>query len=334
MRSCTHCVLTEAFPGVRFDSHGVCSCCRESKIEGDVAAKQDRARRKFEQLAGSIRGARGYHCLLAYSGGKDSTYTLWQLRERYGLRVLAVTFDNGFVSPHAFTNIRRVVEVVNADHLFVKPRFDLLRKVFASVSENSPFPMKALERASSICNACMGLVKSVTLRIAIEQRIPVVVYGWSPGQAPVSASMFRMNAGMLEQMHETRMAPLRSIAGDDLDPYLLNESHFSRPEDLPYSVNPLAFLPYEEDRIVDQVKQLGWQPPTDTDGNSTNCLLNAYANRVHLRKYGFHPYAFEIAGLVRRGAMTREQGLAKLADLGSEEVAKSVAQRLQVEGVL
>ena len=29
---------------------------------------------------------------------------------------------------------------------------------------------------------------------------------------------------------------------------------------------------------------------------------------------GYHPYAFEIAGLVRDGHMTREEGLAKLRD--------------------
>jgi len=328
MMTCTRCVLTETFPGIRFDDDGVCNYCLESRAEAHLAAKQERARRKFEQLVDGVRGASGFHCLLAYSGGKDSTYTLWQLRQRYGLRVLAVTFDNGFVSPYALSNIRRVVEAVNADHMFVKPRFDMLRKLFLGVSENSPFPMKALERASSICNACMGMVKSITLRIAIEQRIPIVVYGWSPGQAPISASVFRMNAAMFEQMHETRTAPLRAIAGSDLDPYLLNESHFSRSDDFPCNVNPLAFLEYDEHRIIEEIQQLGWKLPTDTDGNSTNCLLNAYANRVHLRQHGFHPYAFEIAGLVRQGAMTRQEGLAKLEDLGPESAARSVAERL------
>jgi len=328
MKTCTRCVLTETFPSIRFDEDGVCNYCRESRGEAHTEAKQERARRKFEQLVDRVRSASGYHCLLAYSGGKDSTYTLWQLRERYGLRVLAVTFDNGFISPHAFTNIRRVVEALNADHILIKPRFDLLRRIFAGVAESSPFPMKALERASSICNACMGLVKSITLRLAIEQQIPIVAYGWSPGQAPMSASVFRMNAAMFKQMHETRTAPLRAIAGDDLAPYLLNESHFSRRNDFPYNVNPLAFLEYDEHQIIEQIKQLGWQSPDDTDGNSTNCLLNSYANRVHLQQYGFHPYAFEIAGLVRQRAMTRQEGLAKLKDLGSERAARRVAERL------
>ena len=51
---------------------------------------------------GHFPGRKNDHCLLGFSGGKDSSYTLWQLRERYGLRVLAVTLDNGFISPGSF----------------------------------------------------------------------------------------------------------------------------------------------------------------------------------------------------------------------------------------
>lgn len=34
---------------------------------------------------------------MAYSGGKDSTYTLMVLVRHYRLRVLALTFDSGFM---------------------------------------------------------------------------------------------------------------------------------------------------------------------------------------------------------------------------------------------
>ena len=326
MRICARCVLPETFPGIRFDDAGVCNHCCSCHSE-TTASKEDAARLKFENLAESIRGKSGYHCLLAYSGGKDSTYTLWLLREHYKLRVLAVTFDNGFVSPGAFSNIRKMVEAVNADHILVKPRFDVLKRIFASVSADSPFPMKALERASSICNACMGLVKSIVIRIAVEQQIPLTAYGWSPGQAPPAASFFRLNASMVRQMEEARVAPLRAIASEELSPYLLNEKHYEQGE-FPYSVSPLAFHEYDEQRIIDHVKALGWQPPEDTDGNSSNCLLNSFANQLHVARYGFHPYAFEVAGLVRQGVMGREDGLGKLANTGTEKVVSYVAARL------
>ena len=35
---------------------------------------------------------------MCYSGGKDSTYTSIILKNEYKLNILAITFDNGFVS--------------------------------------------------------------------------------------------------------------------------------------------------------------------------------------------------------------------------------------------
>ncbi|NWG76396.1 MAG: hypothetical protein HXY24_17640, partial [Rubrivivax sp.] len=121
-------------------------------------------------IINQVRGQGEYDCLLAYSGGKDSTYTLALLRDEYGLRVLAVTFDNGFVSPGAFANIRRVVEALDVDHLFIKPHFGLLRKLFVAASTGEIFSPAALQRASGICNACITLVKNVAWRTAIERR--------------------------------------------------------------------------------------------------------------------------------------------------------------------
>ena len=173
MRICTRCLLPESFPSIRFNDEGVCNHCLEFKNRDPRRTEKEQYRKRFESIVHETRSRSGYHCLSAYSGGKDSTYTLWLLREHYGLNVLAVTLDSGFVSPKAFANIRRIVEVLCVDHLFVKPRLDLLVKIFRSVSLANPFPSVALQRASSICNACIGLVKNVTLRMAIEQKIPL-----------------------------------------------------------------------------------------------------------------------------------------------------------------
>ena len=56
-----------------------------------------------------------YDVLVAYSGGKDSTYTLDVLVNKYNLRVLALTFDNTFISPRAEENIRNVCGALGAD---------------------------------------------------------------------------------------------------------------------------------------------------------------------------------------------------------------------------
>lgn len=332
MKLCARCVLPETFPGVRFDKDGVCNFCLSYRGEDRFEARKMATRQRFKELADEVRVREGFHCVLAFSGGKDSSYTLQLLRERYDLRVLAVTLDNGFISPQSFINIQRVVERVGADGLIIKPQLDLVTTIFREVSDNPPYPMKALERASSICNACIGLVKNAVMRVALEQRVPLVAFGWSPGQAPISASLFQMNADMLRQMHDVRSAPLRSVAGGRVSPYLLEERLLAQVREFPYNVNPLAFHDYNEQEVLEAIAALGWEAPKDTDGNSSNCLLNTYGVRLHLEQYGFHSYAFEVAGLVRAGVMTRDEGLESLADLGSEDVLAAVRDRLGLEG--
>jgi hypothetical protein len=105
---------------------------------------------------------------------------------------------------------------------------------------------------------------------------------------------------------------LHDIAGDVINPYFVTEEQFRQPDKFPWNVHPLAFLPYDEGKIVEQIKKYGWEKPDDTDPNSSNCLLNAYANQIHRQRYDFHPYVWEIANMVREGVMKRVEGLEKI----------------------
>jgi len=49
---------------------------------------------------------------------------------------------------------------------------------------------------------------------------------------------------------------------------------------------------------------------------------------VHRQQHGFHPYAFEVAGLVRMGVMSREEGLTRLDKAGDEGVIQAVKSKL------
>ena len=80
----------------------------------------------------------------------------------------------------------------------------------------------------------------------------------------------------------------------------------------PVNIHPLAFFEYDEDHIISTIKELGWLKPEYTDPNSTNCLLNALANHLHRKRFYFHPYAWEIVGIVRSGCMHREEGIEKI----------------------
>lgn len=328
IRRCTRCILPETLPGIQFDEEGVCQYCRRQPSPERLAAQRARLRGRFEALVDQIRHRPGYHCLVAWSGGKDSTYTLWVLKEQFGLHILAFTFDNGFVSPAALKNIRVVAENLGVDHIMVKPRFDLLRQVFVASTQSALYPPRALERASAICNSCMALAKGIGLRLALEREIPLLAYGWSPGQAPLASALFHTNLSMLRAFLQTAIEPLRRATDDRIEVYFPAERDLKQAKAFPYNVSPLAFLDYDERTALRQVEALGWQRPQDTDPNSTNCLLNSYANQVHLEQMGYHPYVMELAGLVREGYLDRDEALARLKVAASPVVTAAVQAKL------
>jgi len=64
------------------------------------------------------------------------------------------------------------------------------------------------------------------------------------------------------------------------------------------------------------------------DANSTNCLLNSLANSVHQERHGFHPYAFEMAKLVREGYLDRRTALEKLNKAEDPATVDAVKKKL------
>jgi tRNA(Ile)-lysidine synthase TilS/MesJ len=328
MKRCARCVLPETFPGISYDEDGICNFCRSFRGQEHLDKSIEKYRKRFERLLEERRREGGYDCLMAYSGGKDSTYTLVVLKETYNLSILALTIDNGFISPRSLENIRNVAEGLGIDHIIYKPRFDLLKKIFSEAKKSQMYSPKTLERASTICTSCMGLVKFIALRMAVESRIPFIMYGWSPGQAPISASIFRNNPSMIRSMQKALFEPMYEAAGEGLENYFLTEEHFEMEERFPHNISPLAFLQYDESRIHETIKKLGWEKPTDTDPNSTNCLLNAFANKIHIDRFGYNPYAFELAKLVREGYMDREEAVERLEQEQDAGMVSLVDKRL------
>ncbi len=329
MKRCKVCVLPEGFPHINFDEAGVCSLCQNRKTRAELKRLEREYRARFESLVKKVRGRGEYDVLVAYSGGKDSSYALSVFKEAYGLRVLALTLNNSFMPHQAFVNIRNVVEALGVDHIILKPRFDILKKIFRQALKKSPYPAKSLERASAICTSCIGLVKYTALKLAIEKDIPFIGFGWSPGQAPITSSVLKITPPMLRGMENVTKRALVAMAGKGVEAYFLGERHYAK-KDFPYFVHPLAFLGYDEKKIAAKMKRLGWVRPAGVDANSTNCLLNSLANEAHTARYGFHPYTLEIAELVRGGCISRAEGLARIKSPGGKKTIDMVKKRLGI----
>lgn len=270
-----------------------------------------------------------YQILLAYSGGKDSTFTLYKLRKKFNVSVLAVTFDNGFLTEECRQNIHEVTARLGVDSITIKPSFSMLVNIFNLAASKEMFPKKALERASSICTACIGIVKATVYKEAILRKIPFVCFGWTPGQARVKDPIMKLDYRMLIANQKQILDPIVKSLGDEYNKYFIDPEWIkAQQEYVPSLAYPLVFSNYNEDELLDTIKGIGWKRPENTDMNSTNCLLNSYANYIHQRDYGYNPYSLEIANLVRQGFLTREEGLKKLAAPGEAAVISYVKGEL------
>lgn len=315
LKICSRCILPETFPKIQFDPNGVCNyCLKEEKTVAEAPAKKEKYRQALDDLIGSLRGkAPVYDTIMAFSGGKDSSYTLKLLKERYSLRILALTFDNHFVSQAAWANIKVVTDTLNVDLVTVRPPWPAMRSLFTATAKEDIFPAPTLLRASAMCTACIGMVKSLVLRYALEMSIPMAAFGWSPGQAPIQSAIMKTNPELIRQNQKVLRVAVKEKVASEINRYFVPDEYFTAYRDrFPHNIHPLAFFDYDEEKIKGELESMHWTAPQDTDSNSTNCLLNAFANKCHLDRHGFHPYVWEIANMVRQGVMKRQEGIEKI----------------------
>jgi hypothetical protein len=331
MKICQQCILPETFLGIKFDDQGICNHCRKadsSPIDSDE--QKEEYRDKLDKLITSIKGSAPlYDVIIAYSGGKDSSYTMKLLKERYNLRILAITFDNNFVSPVAWQNIRTITDTLEADHIIYKLPWPIAKTIFRKTAQEDIFPVPTLLRASSVCTACIGFVKSLVLKTALEMSIPLAAFGWSPGQAPIQSAIMKTNPALTAQNQSSLKKAFSSDIIKRINQYFIPGTYYEIYKDrFPYNIHPLAFFKYDEGDVISQIKSLGWKEPKDTDTNSSNCLLNAFANQCHIKRHGFNPYVWEIANMVRQGVMGRDEGVEKIYTEQNHDMVNYAKEKL------
>lgn len=345
MTRCPRCALPDAFPGFEMTSAGVCNYCVYHDLFMDrLAAFRSRLRDEFTRAVDDARRANpsGHHCILCYSGGKDSTFLLHLLKTQYGLNPLAFTLDNGFISPQAFRNIAKVVDALAVDHIYVRPRSDVIKAVFREALTNDKLLSKSLlPYASQCCLSCISTVLSTALKMGREKNIPLVVIGFTPGQAAdVAIESFMKTGSTVFFAREVNRDdpvdfakiirdPLHEAVGEQIDQYLIKSQYLEAGEHYPKVLYPYhAMVEYDEGVIYDTIGRYGWTAPRDTDACSTNCRLNTVAIQAQVHQRGYHPYIAEMSCLVREGKLSWQEAVEREQTLASPGVVKDVLRQL------
>mgnify|MGYP000424564041 FL=1 len=143
LQICSRCIYDERVPGIEFNSEGICNYCQQvDDLIEQYGYAQKKGIDELNRIISKIKKSgkkRKYDCVVGVSGGTDSSYMLYLTKE-WGLRPLAVHYDNTWNTAIATQNIRKMLSKLGID-LYTKvvnnkEADDIFRSFFeASVAE-------------------------------------------------------------------------------------------------------------------------------------------------------------------------------------------------------
>ena len=110
-------------PGITFDEDGVCSACRnyEHRNLVDWNARWEEFKAICDKYRG-MNGPSGYDCMVAVSGGKDSHFQVYLMKEVMGMNPLLVSVEDNFPMTTAGKhNLKNISEAFGCDLISMKP---------------------------------------------------------------------------------------------------------------------------------------------------------------------------------------------------------------------
>jgi len=115
---CKSCVLDTNVAGLQVDENGICQYCHQfdrqkSQIVLNKAEKEEELNHHINLIKSDGSG-KAYDCIIGLSGGVDSSYVAWLLKQK-GIRPLAVHFDNGWNTEIAVSNIENICHKLNIE---------------------------------------------------------------------------------------------------------------------------------------------------------------------------------------------------------------------------
>lgn len=316
MKEPTRCKIC-IYPNTRPDTHfvdGVCSGCRSFMERKNIDYTE-----LAEALSGILQDAEDearerkapYHCVVPISGGKDSTVQVLGLVER-GAKVLAVNSGTDYLTPigrRNLDNLKRFCDVIE-----YTPNIEVRKKLVRIGLEMVGDPSYPEHLA----------IWSIPTRIAVQMRIPLVVWGEQPQREYASPNGVEP-ATNLDASWVAQFGGMLGLRLDDLIGIECLSKHDLQVFRFP-SNESLNEAGVKGIWLGDYMNWDGWKNSFIAQQCGFECLpfpvetsvanyenLDNYLTvlRDYLRylKYGYTRGTDIICSHIRRGRLTREEGL-------------------------
>jgi hypothetical protein len=370
-RRCVRCVNDDhLLPGLEFDESGVCAFCQ--CYEASTTAKNVSGPQNFiseEELLERARTNTGsrFDAMVLCTGGKDSTYLLWLLSKKLGLRVLAAAWNMPYTNDTCRENLQQAVRLL--------PSVELVERTLPWETVRRAMREQHLE--TGLPCLCPFIAPALLFPIAVEERIPLILNGvdevqlavvnhvlntgttGSKAANPEPKSMRDQTLDYLASLVHAPAPPTRHAIMSD---YMLFQHGarrripgvYARVGELLEAArsNPALPIPelrrlktsacYGSWRELEQIitREAGWRMPPGHKGLlHTSCRIEQVKDHCQLMRFRnmrctFFPQSIvEISAGVFFGMLTRDEALAELDCLGYSGEPAPLAPMLDDLGI-
>lgn len=308
LTKCKRCITPETAETVTFDSEGVCSVCRQ--IEKKEQIDWEARHRELEEIVSQFKGRGLYDCVIPFSGGKDSTFQLWYVVKKLGLKPLVVRYNHWGFRPLNAQNNARTFKKLGVDVVEFTPNWHMVRATM----------LEALKATGDMCWQCHCGVYAHVFQIAKMYQVPLIIWGES-----IAEYQSHYDFDDMEEVDEERFNKIASmgITADKMCDMLNGKFKMS---DLWVYLHPgggfksICLGNYVKWDVREQVeiikKELGWQPQTEVEGwppeygyEKSECKLYGVRDYLKWLKRGFGRTNHLSSIDIRNGRMDRETAL-------------------------
>ncbi len=297
---CSRCIYDERVSRITFDKAGICNYCHSSDaIKAQYETGSQKGEAALQQIIQQIKkeGRRKrYDCIVGISGGTDSSFMLAKAIE-WGLRPLAVHFDNTWNSAIASHNIQKITAAldVNLETHVVdnKEMEDLTRAFFLS-------GVPELDCPTDIALA------EVLYRAAAKYNIHYILEGHSfitEGISPMGTNYF--DGKYIDDVYK------RYGRGQRLNTFPnMRFGSFMKWTVLKRikKIRPLWYINYSKDDAREFLQRnFGWEY---YGGHHLENRLSAFTYSVYKpQKFGLDDRNWSLAAAARNGLLPRDEAL-------------------------
>jgi glutamine---fructose-6-phosphate transaminase (isomerizing) len=323
IQRCTQCILPSTYPFIEFDVAGVCNHCRDYQpmaLAGHDALEATLA--KHRSSDGSP------DCIVAFSGGRDSSYGLHLLKTEYKMNPIAYSYDWGMVTGIARRNQARMLGKLGIEHILraadipAKRRF--MRKNIQAWLKRPHLGMVPLFMAGD------KFFYDIGRQLRRELNIPLVIF--CAGNELERTDFKGGFAGVRESQHGQRLFAFSAankiqIAAFYASQYLFNPAYlneslldtvhsfrstFISKDDFLYLFH---HLPWDEDTINDTlINGYGWETAPHTDNTwRIGDGYTTFINHLYYTIAGFSEFDTFRSLQIRKGLIDRDAALAMTA---------------------